>query len=186
VFFLFLFLCVAATDSTNFPLGINKVYIYLSIYLSSLHLIHRSVHISDNQIYVVDSELQTDGENTERNKEKKKERSLMVLYGYMKRIQERIIWGQFRNCVWECILRMAESQRLPSACAVALWWERERDSRKSHTEERPILFLLWSPAPPSTCSSLHKSPSWIPLHNHQFQLFFPVIWKHTDEWRVAK
>jgi len=30
----FLFLCVAATDSTNFPLGINKVYIYLSIYLS--------------------------------------------------------------------------------------------------------------------------------------------------------
>jgi len=27
----FLFLCVAATDSTNFPLGINKVYIYLSI-----------------------------------------------------------------------------------------------------------------------------------------------------------
>jgi len=30
--FVFLFLCVAATDSTNFPLGINKVYIYLSIY----------------------------------------------------------------------------------------------------------------------------------------------------------
>jgi len=34
VFWFFLFLCVAATDSTNFPLGINKVYIYLSIYLN--------------------------------------------------------------------------------------------------------------------------------------------------------
>jgi len=32
--FCFLFLCVAATVSTNFPLGINKVYIYLSIYLN--------------------------------------------------------------------------------------------------------------------------------------------------------
>lgn len=31
--------------------------------------------------------------------------------------------------------------RLPSNCAVTLWWERERDSRKIHTEEWPILFL---------------------------------------------
>jgi len=31
---LFLLLCVAATVTTNFPLGINKVYIYLSIYLN--------------------------------------------------------------------------------------------------------------------------------------------------------
>jgi len=29
----FLLLCVAATVTTNFPLGINKVYIYLSICL---------------------------------------------------------------------------------------------------------------------------------------------------------
>lgn len=80
-----------------------------------------------------------------------------LLYEHLKIKQRRNIYSETLELGFWASPLGCRIVTLPSACAVTLWWDRERDSRKTHTEERPMLFLLRSPAPP--CSSLGKFPS---------------------------